>query len=76
MADYRKCKDTYRNLRKAKLWELVTPYVKYSKEFNKVGLNMQNVKTTEDFKQSFQLIDHYIQMKESCFDDSEITSTK
>ena len=33
---------------------------------------MQNVRTVEDFKQSFQLVDHYNQMKESCFKDYEI----
>ena len=33
---------------------------------------MQNVKTVDEFKQSFQLIDHYIKLKESCFNDYDI----
>ena len=44
----------------------------HDEEFNKRGLNMQNVKTVEDFQQSFQLVDHFIQMKESCFDEYDI----
>ena len=34
MTDYRKSLDTQRTARKAKIRELVTPYVKYSKEKN------------------------------------------
>ena len=41
-------------------------------EFNKRGLNMQNVRTVEDFKQSFQLVDHYNEMKESVFEEYDI----
>ena len=48
------------------------PHDERHKEFNKRGLNMQNVRTVSDFKQSFQLIDHYNEMKETCFDDYEI----
>ena len=33
---------------------------------------MQNIKTVEDFKQSFQLVDHFIKMKESCYEDYSI----
>ena len=48
------------------------PHDERHEEFNKRGLNMQNIKTADDFKQSFQLIDHYNKMKESCFEDYEI----
>ena len=48
------------------------PHDERHEEFNKRGLNMQNVKSAEDFKQSFQLVDHYIKMKESCFEDYDI----
>ena len=48
------------------------PHDERHEEFNKRGLNMQNIKTAEDFKQSFQLVDHYTQMKEACFDDYDI----
>ena len=48
------------------------PHDERHEEFNKRGLNMQNIKTAEDFQQSFQLVDHYIQMKESCFEDYDI----
>ena len=47
------------------------PHDERHEELNKRRLNMQNVRT-EDFKQSFQLVDHYNQMKESCFKDYEI----
>ena len=33
---------------------------------------MQNIKTVEDFKQSFQLIDAYTEVKEICFADFDI----
>ena len=48
------------------------PHDERPEEFNKRGLNMQNVKTVEDFKQSFQLVDHFIQLKESCFEEFDI----
>jgi hypothetical protein len=48
------------------------PHDERHEEFNKRGLNMQNVRTVADFKQSFQFVDHYNDMKESCFDDYEI----
>ena len=48
------------------------PHDERHEEFNKRGLNMQNVKTADDFKQSFQLVDHYTQMKNSCFEDYQI----
>ena len=48
------------------------PHDERHEEFNKRGLNMQNVKSAEDFKQSFQLVDHYIKRKESCFEDYDI----
>ena len=48
------------------------PHDERHEEFNKRGLNMQNVKTADDFKQSFQLVDHYTQMKDSCFEDYQI----
>ena len=48
------------------------PHDERHEEFNKRGLNMQTVKTVADFKQSFQLVDHYNDMKNSCFDDYDI----
>ena len=48
------------------------PHDERHEEFNKRGLNMQNVKTVEDFQQSFQLVDHFIQLKESCFEEYDI----
>ena len=48
------------------------PHDERHEEYNKRGLNMQNVRTVEDFKQSFQLVDHYVEMKESCFKDYDI----
>ena len=48
------------------------PHDERHEEFNKRGLNMQKVRTAEDFKQSFQLVDHYIQMKNSCFKEYDI----
>ena len=33
---------------------------------------MQNIKTVADFKQSFKLIDKYMEIKESLFDDYDI----
>ena len=48
------------------------PHDERHEEFNKRGLNMQNVKSVEDFKQSFQLVDHYNEMKETIFDDYNI----
>jgi hypothetical protein len=47
------------------------PHDERHEEFNKRG---QNVKTADDFKQSFQLVDHYTQMKDSCFEDYQIKS--
>ena len=48
------------------------PHDERHEEFNKRGLNMQQVKTVDDFKQSFNLVDHYNEMKESCFQDYDI----
>ena len=48
------------------------PFDERHEEYNKRGLNMQNIKTVEDFKQSFKLIDKYMEMKESVFDDYNI----
>ena len=48
------------------------PHDERHEEFNKRGLNMQNIKTVDDFKQSFLLVDHFTEMKKSCFDDYEI----
>ena len=45
------------------------PHDERHEEYNKRGLNMQNVRTVEDFQQSFKLVDHYNELKESCFDD-------
>ena len=33
---------------------------------------MQNVRTVEDFQQSFKLVDHYNELKESCFDNIKV----
>ena len=41
-------------------------------EFNKRGLGFQNIKTTDHFKQSFQLVDHYMELKETVFEDYKI----
>ena len=48
------------------------PFDERHEEFNKRGLNMQNIQTVDDFKQSFQLVDQYMQMKESVFEDYNI----
>ena len=48
------------------------PHDERHEEFNKRGVNMQNIKTVEDFKQSFQLIDAYTEVKEICFADFDI----
>ena len=48
------------------------PHDERHEEYNKRGLNMQNIKSVDDFKQSFQLVDHYVKMKESLFDDYDI----
>ena len=48
------------------------PHDERHEEFNKRGLNMQNIQTVDDFKQSFQLVDHYMQMKENIFEDYDI----
>ena len=48
------------------------PFDERHEEFNKRGLNMQNIQTVDDFKQSFQLVDHYMQMKESVYEDYDI----
>lgn len=48
------------------------PHDKRHEEFNKRGVNMQNVKFFEHFKQSFQLIDKYSEVKEICFEDFDI----
>ena len=48
------------------------PHDERHEEYNKRGLNMQNVRTVEDFQQSFKLVDHYNELKESCFDDYNI----
>ena len=45
------------------------PHDERHEEYNKRGLNMQNVRTVADFKQSFKLVDHFSEMKDSCFDD-------
>ena len=45
------------------------PHDERHEEYNKRGLNMQNIKTVDDFKQSFQLVDHFTKMKDSCFED-------
>ena len=37
------------------------PHDERHKEFNKRGLNMQGIRTADDFKQSFQLVEHYTQ---------------
>ena len=37
------------------------PHDERHKEFNKRGLNMQRIRTADDFKQSFQLVEHYTQ---------------
>ena len=47
------------------------PHDERHEEFNKRGLNMQRIRTADDFKQSFQLVDHYTQLKNSCFEDYE-----
>ena len=33
---------------------------------------MQNIKTIEDFQKSFQLIDHFYEVKETCFEDYDV----
>ena len=33
---------------------------------------MQNIRTVEGFQQSFKLVDHYYEMRESCFKDYNI----
>ena len=48
------------------------PHDERHEEFNKRGLNMQNIQTADDFKQSFQLVDHYMEMKESIFEEYDI----
>ena len=48
------------------------PHDERHEEYNKRGLNMQNIRTVDDFKQSFKLVDHYDQMKKSCFEDYNI----
>ena len=48
------------------------PHDERHEEFNKRGLNMQRIKTADDFKQSFQLVDHYTEIKNSCFEDYDI----
>ena len=48
------------------------PHDERHEEFNKRGMNMQNIQTAEDFKQSFQLVDHYTKMKDTLFDDYDI----
>ena len=48
------------------------PFDERHEEYNKRGLNMQNIKTVADFKQSFKLIDKYMEIKESLFDDYDI----
>ena len=48
------------------------PHDERHEEFNKRGLNMQRIRTADDFKQSFQLVDHYTQLKNSCFEDYDI----
>jgi hypothetical protein len=35
------------------------PHDEHHEEYNKRGLNMQNIRTVDDFKQSFKLVDHY-----------------
>ena len=45
------------------------PHDERHEEFNRRGLRMQNIKTADEFMQSFQLIDHYVKMKESCYHD-------
>ena len=49
--------------------QFLQPLDERHEEYNKRGLNMQNIKTVEDFKQSFQLVDHFTKMKDSCFED-------
>ena len=50
------------------------PYDERHEEFNKRGVKIQTNKTIEDFQQSFQLIDHYNEVKEKCFEDYDIKS--
>ena len=48
------------------------PHDERHEEYNKRGINMQNVRTVEDFQQSFQLVDHYISMRDTIFEDYDI----
>ena len=48
------------------------PHDERHEEYNKRGLRMQQVRTVENFQQSFALVDHYTEMKESCFEDYKI----
>ena len=48
------------------------PHDERHEEYNKRGLNMQNIRTVDDFKQSFILVDHYDKIKKSCFEDNDI----
>ena len=48
------------------------PFDKRQEEFNKRGMNIQNIRTVDDCKQSLKLVDKYMEMKESVFDDYDI----
>ena len=48
------------------------PHDERHEEFNKRGLGFQNIKTSDHFKQSFQLVDHFTEMKETLFEDYNI----
>ena len=48
------------------------PYDERHEEFNKRGLNMFNIRSIDDFKKAFLLVDEYMAVKKTCFSDIDI----
>ena len=45
-------------------------------EFNKRGLNLQNVRSLDDFTQNFKICDVYLDMKEACLKENGLSDGK
>ena len=52
------------------------PLDKRHEEFNRRGLNLQNVRSLDDFTQNFKICDVYLDMKEACLKENGLSDGK
>ena len=51
-------------------------FIERHEEFNRRGLNLQNVRSLDDFTQNFKICDVYLDMKEACLKENGLSDGK